>query len=113
VRNVWGSEGYPYLVSVKINMNRRFVALQLGSFVYRTADKADNDRPWHKNRGHTGDLYNKEIRSGRATEVIVKGSQGEKVYTNSSTRSFLNLDSQWYDITTDADIFVKEMTVNR
>jgi len=60
-----------------------------------------------KNRGHTGDLYNKEIRSGRATEVIVKGSQGEKVYTNSSTRSFLNLDSQWYDITTDADIFVK------
>jgi len=73
------------------------VALQLGSFVYRTADKADNDRPWHKKRSE----------AGRATEVIVKGSQGEKVYTNSSTRSFLNLDSQWYDITTDADIFVK------
>jgi len=83
------------------------VALQLGSFVYRTADKADNDRPWHKNRDILGIYITKRSEAGRATEVIVKGSQGEKVYTNSSTRSFLNLDSQWYDITTDADIFVK------
>jgi len=54
-----------------------------------------------------GIYITKRSEAGRATEVIVKGSQGEKVYTNSSTRSFLNLDSQWYDITTDADIFVK------
>ncbi|GAE89184.1 SpoIID/LytB domain-containing protein [Acetivibrio straminisolvens] len=108
VRNVWGSEGYPYLVSVE--------------------DKYESGDSWHYNwevsftaqklkqimidRGlKIGDILGiyitKRSEAGRATEVIVKGSQGEKVYTNGSTRSFLSLDSQWYDITTDADIFVK------
>jgi len=79
----------------------------MGSFVYRTADKADNDDRGIKIGDILGIYITKRSEAGRATEVIVKGSQGEKVYTNSSTRSFLNLDSQWYDITTDADIFVK------
>ncbi|HHV29288.1 SpoIID/LytB domain-containing protein [Acetivibrio mesophilus] len=108
VKNVWGSEGYPYLLSVE--------------------DKYESGDSWHYNwevsftaqkikqimvdRGFKlGDIQGiyitKRSEAGRATEVIVKGSQGEKVYTNGSTRNFLSLDSQWYDITTDADIFVK------
>lgn len=108
VKNVWGSEGYPYLLSVE--------------------DKYESGKSWHYNwensftaekikqtmieRGFKlGDIQGiyvtKRSEAGRATEVIVKGSQGEKPYTNGSTRSFLSLDSQWYDISTDADIIVK------
>ncbi|HPD00328.1 MAG TPA: SpoIID/LytB domain-containing protein, partial [Acetivibrio sp.] len=107
VKNVWGSDGYPYLISVE--------------------DKYESGDSWHYNwevsftaqkikqimidRGfNLGDILGifitKRSEAGRATEVVVKGSKDERIYTNGSTRSFLSLDSQWYEITTDADTLV-------
>ncbi|NLP13944.1 MAG: SpoIID/LytB domain-containing protein [Clostridium sp.] len=107
VKNVWGSDGYPYLISVE--------------------DKYESGDSWHYNwevsftaqkikqimidRGfNLGDILGifttKRSEAGRATEVVVKGSKDERIYTNGSTRSFLSLDSQWYDIISDADTLV-------
>jgi len=108
VRNVWGSEGYPYLVSVE----DKYESGDSWHYNWEVSFTAQQIKQIMTDRGiKIGDILGiyitKRSEAGRATEVIVKGSHGEKVYTNSSTRSFLNLDSQWYDITTDADIFVK------
>ena len=102
-----GSDGYPYLISVE--------------------DKYESGDSWHYNwevsftaqkikqimidRGfNLGDILGifttKRSEAGRATEVVVKGSKDERIYTNGSTRSFLSLDSQWYDIISDADTLV-------
>ncbi|NMB33076.1 MAG: SpoIID/LytB domain-containing protein [Clostridium sp.] len=109
VKNVWGSDGYPYLVSVE--------------------DKYESGKSWHYNwensftaqrikeimvgRGfNIGDILGihitKRSEAGRAVEVVLRGSKGERVYKNSLTRDFLSLDSQWYDIITDADTLVKK-----
>ncbi|HOM03012.1 MAG TPA: SpoIID/LytB domain-containing protein [Acetivibrio sp.] len=107
VRNVWGSEGYPYLVSVE----DKYESGDSWHYNWEVSFTAQKIKQIMTDRGlKLGDILGiyitKRSEAGRATEVIVKGSQGEKVYTNSSTRSFLSLDSQWYEITTDADIFV-------
>jgi len=107
VKNVWGSDNYPYLTSVE--------------------DPYESGESWHYNwqvsytaqrideimaaRGFKlgsilGIFITKRSEAGRAIELIVKGSKDERVYTNGSTRSFLSLDSQWYDITTDSDVSV-------
>jgi len=69
-------------------MNREIRALQLGSFVYRTADKADNDRPWHKIGDILGIYITKRSEAGRATEVIVKGSQERKFIQTAQQEAF-------------------------
>ncbi|NLD47203.1 MAG: SpoIID/LytB domain-containing protein [Clostridiaceae bacterium] len=105
VKNVWGSEDYPYLVSVE--------------------DKYESGNSWHYNwevtytaqklkqimteRGFKlGDIKSVEItkrsEAGRAIEIVVRGASDERTYKNGATRSFLSLDSQWYDITSDADV---------
>lgn len=105
VKNVWGSEGYPYLVSVD--------------------DPYESGKSWHYNwqvsytaqkiseimtsRGFKlgkilAVFITKRSEAGRATELVVKGSNDQRIYTNGNTRSFLSLDSQWYDITTDSDV---------
>lgn len=105
VKNVWGGENYPYLVSVE--------------------DKYESGNSWHYNwevtytaqkikqimtdRGFKlGDIVGVEItkrsEAGRPIEVIVRGTSDERIYKNGDTRSFLSLDSQWYEITSDADV---------
>lgn len=107
VKNVWGSDGYPYLVSVDdpyesgtswhYNWQVSYTAKKIGEIM---ADRGFN-------LGNIVGVYiTKRSEAGRATEVVVKGTKGERVYTNSNTRGFLSLDSQWYDITTDSDVSV-------
>jgi len=107
VKNVWGSDGYPYLASVDdpyesgtswhYNWQVSYTAQKIGEIM---ADRGFN-------LGNIVGVYiTKRSEAGRATEVVVKGTKGERVYTNSNTRAFLSLDSQWYDITTDSDVSV-------
>ena len=105
VKNVWGSDGYPYLKSVE--------------------DKYESGNSWHYNwevsytaqkikqvmtdRGYNlGDIVaidvTKRSEAGRAIELAVRGTKDNNVYKNGGTRNFLSLDSQWYYIYTDADV---------
>jgi len=107
VKNVWGSSGYPYLVSVDdpyesgnswhYNWQVSYTAQKIGEIMAQRG----------YNIGYILGIYiTKRSEAGRATELVVKGSKGEQVYKNSNTRSFLSLDSQWYEITTDSDVAV-------
>ncbi|OPZ94051.1 MAG: Amidase enhancer precursor [Firmicutes bacterium ADurb.Bin419] len=107
VKNVWGSEGYPYLVSVDdpyesgkswhYNWQVSYTAKKIGEIMTQRGFKL----------GSIQAVYiTKRSEAGRAIEVVVKGSSDQRVYTNGNTRSFLSLDSQWYDITTDSDVTV-------
>ena len=107
VKNVWGSDVYPYLISVedKYESGDSWHYNWEVSFTAQKIKEIMNDRGF--NLGDIlGIFITKRSEAGRATEVVVKGSKGEKIYTNGSTRSFLSLDSQWYEITTDADTLV-------
>jgi len=107
VKNVWGSDGYPYLVSVDdpyesgnswhYNWQVSYTAQKIGEIMAGRGYNLGNI---------LGVYITKRSEAGRATELVVKGSKGEQVYKNSGTRSFLSLDSQWYEITTDSDVSV-------
>lgn len=107
VRNVWGSEGYPYLVSVDdpyesgkswhYNWQVSYTAKKIGEIMTQRGF----------NLGNIQAVYiTKRSEAGRAIEVVVQGTKDKRVYTNGNTRSFLSLDSQWYEITTDSDAVV-------
>lgn len=108
VKNVWGSTNYPYLISVedkyesgtswRYQWEVSYTAKKIGEIMANRGFKLGNI---------LGISITKKSAAGRATELIVRGSQDERIYTNSSTRDFLSLDSQWFDITTDADVVVK------
>lgn len=105
VKNVWGSEGYPYLVSVDdpyesgkswhYNWQVSYTAQKISEIMTSRGFKL----------GKILAVYiTKRSEAGRATELVVKGSNDQRIYTNGNTRSFLSLDSQWFDITTDSDV---------
>lgn len=107
VKNVWGSDGYPYLISVDdpyesgkswhYNWQVSYTAQKIGEIMENRGFKLGSIQ---------GVFITKKSEAGRAIELIVKGSKDERVYTNGNTRSFLSLDSQWFDITTDSDVSV-------
>lgn len=116
VKNVWGSDGYPYLISVEdsyesgkswhYNWQVSYTAQKIGEIMTDRGFKLGSIQ---------GVFITKRSEAGRAIEVVVKGSKDERVYTNGNTRSFLSLDSQWYEITTDSDVSVmvnKESNAN-
>lgn len=107
VKNVWGSDGYPYLISVDdsyesgkswhYNWQVSYTAKKISEIMTQRGFKL----------GSIQAVYiTKRSEAGRAIEVVVKGSSDQRVYTNGNTRSFLSLDSQWYDISTDSDVDV-------
>lgn len=107
VKNVWGSDGYPYLISVDdpyesgkswhYNWQVSYTAKKIGEIM---ADRG------FKLGSIQGVFITERSEAGRAIELVVKGTKDERVYTNGNTRSFLSLDSQWFDITTDSDVSV-------
>lgn len=107
VKNVWGSD-IPYLKSVE--------------------DKYESKTSWHynwevklsaqkisetlKSRGYDlGEILSmtvtKTSETGRVTELVIKGTKGQRIYTREGCRTVFSLDSQWYTITSDADISVR------
>jgi stage II sporulation protein D len=49
----------------------------------------------------------KTSETGRVTELVIKGTKGQRTYTREGCRTVFSLDSQWYTITSDADISVR------
>ncbi|MDQ2085225.1 SpoIID/LytB domain-containing protein [Herbivorax sp. ANBcel31] len=108
VKNVWGGNSYPYLVSVE----DKYESGTSWRYEWEVSYTAQRINEIMIGRGF--DLGNirginitKRSEAGRAIELVVNGSRDKRVYTNGNTRNFLSLDSQWFDITTDADVLVK------
>ncbi len=107
VKNVWGSDGYPYLISVDdpyesgkswhYNWQVSYTAKKISEIMTQRGFKLGSIQGVH---------ITKRSEAGRAIEVVVKGTSDQRIYTNGNTRSFLSLDSQWYDISTDSDVAV-------
>ena len=108
VKNVWGSTNYPYLVSVE----DKYESGTSWRYQWEVSYTAKKISEIMTSRGFKlgnilGIDITKRSEAGRAIELVVRGSEGERVYKNGNTRSFLSLDSQWFDITTDADVLIK------
>lgn len=105
VKNVWGSEDYPYLVSV----DDPYESGKSWHYNWQVSYTAQKISEIMTNRGFKlgsilGVYITKRSEAGRATELVVKGAKDQRIYTNGNTRSFLSLDSQWFDISTDSDV---------
>lgn len=104
VKNVWGSE-IPYLKSVSDNYESG------GTYHYNwdVTFTANRIKEIMDGRGYyLGNILSLDVtkrsEAGRATELVITGSDSSRTYERSGTRNVFSLDSQWYDITTDADI---------
>lgn len=99
-KNVWGSD-IPYLKSVE----DKYESGNSWKYTWETNYSAEEIK--NLMGGRLGDIINvavtKTSNTGRATEIVVRGTSGERVYTNGNSRGALKLDSQWYYVSTDAD----------
>ena len=107
VKNVWGSN-IPYLVSVE----DKYESGKTYNYNWQIIKSAESISNTLKGRGYDlGDILSvsvtKTAPSGRAIELTVKGTKNHKIYTLNDCRSAFGLESQWYTITTDADIAIK------
>ncbi len=105
--NVWGNS-IPYLVSVedKYESGKSYKYNWEMSF---TVDEISQKLKSQNIGTVTGMEITKYSASGRPIEIVVKGTAKPEgvVITKDRCRTFLSLYSQWYDITTDADVNVK------
>jgi stage II sporulation protein D len=108
VKNLWG-ESIPYLVSVEDK--------------YEPEYKWDYSLPVAKlkdiTKGAIGDILSmtatKYSESGRAIELLITGTKDQKTYVGEFCRSifgYSNVKSQMYNISTDADVFIKGDTTD-
>ncbi len=107
VKNVWGSD-IPYLKSVE----DKYESGKSWHYNWETSITADKVYSILKGRGYDlGSITSIDItrtaESGRVTELVVKGVKGQRIYTLEGCRTVFGLDSQWYTISTDADVFLK------
>lgn len=105
VSNVWGS-AVPYLKSVE----DKYESGMSYNYNWKTEYSAASVRQAILESGCdlgeiTGIAISKQSIAGRAIEVTVKGTKGQRVFTKGGCRTFLNsLNSQLYTISTDADV---------
>ncbi|MCX7920671.1 MAG: SpoIID/LytB domain-containing protein [Clostridia bacterium] len=109
VKNVWGSD-VPYLKSVE----DKYESGKSWKYTWEyTITAAKVKEIMLSRKFDLGDILSinvtKTSEAGRATELVIKGTKDQRVYTNGNTRAVFSLDSQWYTITTDADLFIKGM----
>jgi stage II sporulation protein D len=106
-KNVWGSD-FPYLKSVE----DKHESGDSWNYTWEVAYSADKIKQIMLGSNHDiGDILSIEIsevsEAGRVTELIIHGNKGQRILTNSATRTVLGqLKSQWYNIETDADLYV-------
>jgi len=106
VENVW-STPLPYLRSVE----DKYESGNSWNYNWETTYSAAKIKEIMLSRGYDlGDIISIKITktapSGRALELVIEGKKDERIYVKSGTRSVLNLNSQWYEIFTDADVSV-------
>lgn len=112
VKNVWGSN-IPYLVSVE----DKYESGKTYNYNWLKIKSASDIQSTLKARGYDlGDILSvcvtKTASSGRAIELTVKGTKGQRVYTLDGCRTAFGLESQWYAITTDSDIIIRNSGSN-
>ncbi len=107
VKNVWGSD-IPYLKSVEDKYesgNSRY-------YNWESVYTAEELKHILKGMNHdVGDILSINITklsdAGRVTELVIRGTKGEVTFVREACRSKFNLlRSQWYRITTDADVSI-------
>jgi stage II sporulation protein D len=106
-KNVWGSD-IPYLKSVE----DKYESGNSWNYTWEATYTAEQIKKAMLSRNYDlGNILGVEItkvsESGRVTELTIYGTKGQRIFTNSATRSVLSqLNSQWYRIETDADVYV-------
>jgi len=107
--NVWGTD-FPYLQSVEDKYESGKSYKYNWNATY-TIDEINQKLKSYNIGTITGMEITKYSEAGRPIEIVVKGTSApyEKVITKDRCRTFLSLYSQWYTMTTNADIIV---TVN-
>jgi stage II sporulation protein D len=112
-KNVWGND-FPYLQSVEDS----YETGKSYNYTWEKTYTADKIKEVMTQKGiNLGNILNMQVtkrsEAGRATELVITGSyvtsgaNSQKTYLRSGTRDIFSLPSQWYDITTDADLSVK------
>ncbi len=106
VKNVWSSD-IPYLQSVK----DEYESGNSYNYNWEKSLTVANINNIITSRGNTignilGINISKTSEAGRAIEVIILGSKGDVILEKARCRDVLGLPSQWYNITTNADISV-------
>jgi stage II sporulation protein D len=110
VQYVWGSQ-IPYLKSVE----DKYESGRSWNYTWESTYTADEIKQIMLDRNYNlGDILNITIAdvspAGRVTELVIEGTRDERVYMKGVCRSVLsNLHSQWYIISTDADVMTKAM----
>jgi len=105
VQYVWGSE-IPYLKSVE----DKYESGKSWKYNWESVLKASEIKEIMLSRkydlGDINDIKIEEVSpSGRVTKLVIKGTKDERIYTKGSCRYVLSeLYSQWYIVSTDADI---------
>jgi len=100
--NVWGGREYPYLKGVE----DKYESGNSHNYVWEAVYTAEELKSKLAGSGvHIGDItgvsVTKTSAAGSAIEVTITGTEGVKVYTNGSCRTFLgNLQSQMYTVYT-------------
>ncbi len=106
VRNVWGGNDYPYLVSVEDVFEDGNSIYYNWEAEYTAKELADELKSKSIDVGQISSIsVDRVSESGRVVKLSVTGSRGNKTFTNSSCRTFLrSLYSQMYTVSTDADV---------
>ncbi len=112
VKNVWGSS-IPYLVSVE----DKYESGKTYNYNWQIIKSTESIFNTMKTRGYDlGDILSisitKTAPSGRVTELVVRGSKNQRVYKLDGCRTVFSLESQWFTISTDADVSVMKMDSN-
>lgn len=101
VKDVWGSEGYPYLVPVDDSLQSTVIDNNGAWSVSYTKEELAS--LFDKKGYGLGEILDMNVDSynaqGAVTSITVKGSNASKTFTKGKTRDFLGLRSQTYTIT--------------
>lgn len=108
VTNVWSAD-LPYLKSVE----DKYESGKSWKYNWTVEYTAEKIKSVMLERNYNlGDILSVRItqtsKAGRATQLVITGTKGSKIYEKGSCRSvFSDFYSQWYTISTDADVSIK------
>ena len=109
VKNVWGSNDYPYLVSVE----DKYESPDVPKAQWEVTLTASQIRDKLKVKGYDlGEIVSVQpteySEAGRVIKLVIKGTKGDKLFEREACRTIFGNDvlSQWYAVSTNSDITV-------
>jgi len=113
--NVWGVS-YPYLKSVEDKYESAKSWNYYWEETLTTSDIKKMLKEWGTDIGDIVDVcVTERSETGRVTKLLVKGTKNQRTYIRDGCRTVFGLNSQWYEVTTDADVSAatKDMAVQK